>query len=516
MKKYLLTFSLLLSLITSPLSATTLWDFYNGNLPSISARGEIYKDIGDDKYTGTATQNINLLSYLLGDKPFPNDPSFTDQSIVFGATLPSGTPLFETALQSQITTSATTMTLTANATSGGGSLSGYNCFTIDEGSAQAEYVCGTVSGTSVTSLLRGVDPMTATTTNASLQFAHRRGANVKITDFPLIQLIKHQLSGEDTFQNLLYYSQNNTFSSSTQLVSKGYVDGVAVAGAPNADTSTKGIVEIATTIETASSTATGSTGATIVVSASQSTSTPVTGCNGTTTVGALCNVIARNNGTIDPNYISTSSTYNFGGQIFLNSRTDTIASSTQFVINAGQINSTSTPKVNGVALVTPTTVPQYSSISQSVTNTTGVNLTATTTVAGIAGGVLTGSSTMAFFGTISFYAPQVGARTCAVKVGNQVGTPFVSYTVSNAGSGLTYLGSIQGIVASNNSLSAQKSSMVGTLISGTGSSVLFSQPQVDSTSAIDISVATSITINVLSNANDVLCSLSNFSIVINP
>lgn len=54
-------------------------------------------------------------------------------------------------------------------------------------------------------------------------------------------------------------------TTSTQAASKGYVDGVAIAGAPNADTSTKGIVEVATTAEALAGTATGGTGASLVV-----------------------------------------------------------------------------------------------------------------------------------------------------------------------------------------------------------------------------------------------------------
>ena len=45
---------------------------------------------------------------------------------------------------------------------------------------------------------------------------------------------------------------------------KAYVDGVALAGAPNADTSTKGVVQIATGAQLAAGTGTGSTGAVIV------------------------------------------------------------------------------------------------------------------------------------------------------------------------------------------------------------------------------------------------------------
>lgn len=154
-----------------------------------------------------------------------------------GATLPSATAVFETSLASPISSSASSMTLTANSVRGGGTLSGYNCFVIDEGSAQAEFTCGTVTGTTVTSLLRGVSPTTGTTTIASLQFAHRRGSNVKISDFPLIQIIKAQNNGEETFPNKLVYTSAPTFLNNNEIVDKAYVDSVAFGSLPVSVTS---------------------------------------------------------------------------------------------------------------------------------------------------------------------------------------------------------------------------------------------------------------------------------------
>ena len=58
-----------------------------------------------------------------------------------------------------------------------------------------------------------------------------------------------------------------------QVASKGYVDSVAVSGAPNADTTTKGIVEIATGAELAAGTGTGGTGAAVVPAGSSFTNT---------------------------------------------------------------------------------------------------------------------------------------------------------------------------------------------------------------------------------------------------
>jgi hypothetical protein len=51
----------------------------------------------------------------------------------FTVSLPGGEALFETSLQDRITSSDTSMTLAANSLHGSPSISGYHCFTIDEG-----------------------------------------------------------------------------------------------------------------------------------------------------------------------------------------------------------------------------------------------------------------------------------------------------------------------------------------------------------------------------------------------
>lgn len=59
----------------------------------------------------------------------------------------------------------------------------------------------------------------------------------------------------------------------TQVASKGYVDAVAISGAPNATTSVQGLVQLATAAQVLSKTATGSTGATLVSNPSLQAST---------------------------------------------------------------------------------------------------------------------------------------------------------------------------------------------------------------------------------------------------
>jgi hypothetical protein len=87
------------------------------------------------------------------------------------------------------------MILVANSLSGGERLTGYPALRL-MGRSDAEFVCGTVSCTSVTSLERGLSYANGTTFVSSLKFAHRKGANVKVTDFPLIQPLSQSSNGD--------------------------------------------------------------------------------------------------------------------------------------------------------------------------------------------------------------------------------------------------------------------------------------------------------------------------------
>lgn len=163
-----------------------------------------------------------------------------------GAALPQATGVFETSLVAPISATATTMTLTANAVRGGGSISGYTCFTVDEGTAQAEVMCGTVSSTAVSAMTRGISYADGITSVTANKFTHRRGADVKITDFPLIQILKAQNNGDVTFPNAVSYDGGITCATSTQICPKSYIDGIAIAGSPDSTTTTKGIGKVST------------------------------------------------------------------------------------------------------------------------------------------------------------------------------------------------------------------------------------------------------------------------------
>lgn len=197
-------------------------------------------------------------------------------SVAVASTLPLNPPVFETYLASQQLTTDTSLTLASETLRDATTLSGYVCLTIDSNSSSLEYECGTLSGTSVTGITRGIDAVTGTTSVAALEFTHRRGADVKITDYPILTIIDRMISGQDTLPVALHYTTGTTISSSDSqaLVNVQLLNNTAFLGAPNASTILQGIIQIATAAQAALGTSVGSTGALLGLPASLATSTP--------------------------------------------------------------------------------------------------------------------------------------------------------------------------------------------------------------------------------------------------
>lgn len=173
---------------------------------------------------------------------------------LLGAVINQAPSLFETSLASAINSSVTSMTLVSGKDRSGKSLSGNICFTIDSGLTTTEFVCGVANGTSITSMTRGIAPDGVTSTS-SLKFSHRYGSDVKVTDFPVLQQYGRILNGQDSLPNKLFYNvgvaDTGAGASSTNIMSKAYIDSVGAGGftAANAST-TQGIRVLGTAPET--------------------------------------------------------------------------------------------------------------------------------------------------------------------------------------------------------------------------------------------------------------------------
>lgn len=233
----------------------------------------------------------------------------------FGVVIPKIVAFYEDSLQSKVTSSATSMTLVRGTDKVGNTISGTIGFVIEEGTSTEEVVQCSVSGTALTSCTRGISPVNGKTAITALQFAHPRGASVKITNFPSQAVLSRLASGSEGFVNKLYYTANQDYStaSSSAIPDKNYVDGVAIAGGSNATTALQGFVELATQAELVSGTQLGGTGATLVIPGNFFTGSRsaqkavVTGVNGWITQGVLNSIQANTTANRVPLFTLTAS-----------------------------------------------------------------------------------------------------------------------------------------------------------------------------------------------------------------
>lgn len=152
---------------------------------------------------------------------------------------------------------------------------------------------GTATLTGVT---RGIDFAYPYAASSAYRQAHAGGSTFIISNTPNWYYDNFPIQGDNNL---------NTWPvASTSVASRGYVDYVAFNGASviNATSIAKGIVQLATGLQAASSTVTGSTGASLALSTTIATST----YNSAT--ADLKVVVTQNNGKIDPNFIGGLST----------------------------------------------------------------------------------------------------------------------------------------------------------------------------------------------------------------
>ncbi|HEY1747817.1 MAG TPA: hypothetical protein VGG11_13780 [Xanthobacteraceae bacterium] len=441
-----------------------------------------------------------------------------------GAALPSATAVFETSLASRISSTDTSMTLAANSVAGGTSLSGYQCFTLDEGLSTAEYVCGIVSGTSVTNMQRGIDPQTGTTTNSSLQFTHRVGADVKITDFPVLQILRNQANGAETFPNPLLYQSHpcSVSSASTTVCDKNYVDGQIVAGGVPGTNSVAGILLTANGLQAASSTATGvfdGISYNRVLPSTIATDTPNVGIN---TSDVLMSDLT---GHLKQGWLDLTKLFAFSGGILSTASSTYTATTT---IAANNVNSDAL-NLNGINYAFPSAqtagfflktdgngnlawanpISHYSLLG-SVGATGGP---ATSSILAIPAGVMQASSTISVLGGIECD----NGTTCTYSLRDSGGTVLAQCTVS-APSTNNLLGTLNFVVANQSSLSSQKYVGLCQMIQTSGSSITPSTnfiSQTNGTSAFTTANALNLVL-VLSASNNNTVNFNNFSIIVNP
>lgn len=151
---------------------------------------------------------------------------------------------FTTQLATAMAVGATSATLQSATDDDGVALpSGRYFFTIDGDNSRKEHISCNLSGTSLTSI-KSVSRQGVETSGCAR--LHRIGATVVITDFASIKYLNDLLDGTTNLNasEPLEYDGTATINANNQLATKAYVDGVAIAGAPDSSTSVKGISKL--------------------------------------------------------------------------------------------------------------------------------------------------------------------------------------------------------------------------------------------------------------------------------
>jgi hypothetical protein len=182
-------------------------------------------------------------------------------------TIPKILANFETSLAATMSAAATTLTLNASVDGDGTTLSGLYSLTFDEGTSSEEHMLVTMTGASGAVSRRGLSRVDAWTEVTANKLVHNRGASVKVTNVSALN-IQRLLNGDETFNSVNWLGVNSitglatpTAGETTKAANIAYVNAVAIAGASDATTTTKGIVEEATQAEIAAGTAAGATAA---------------------------------------------------------------------------------------------------------------------------------------------------------------------------------------------------------------------------------------------------------------
>lgn len=148
---------------------------------------------------------------------------------------------FNTTLSLKVAVGDTTATLTSATDDDGVALpTGTYGLTLDRKSSSKEYIQCTLTGTALTAIY-SVSRQGVRTSGFAR--THRKGAEVIISDFSALKRINDVLDGAVNLDasTPLGYDGTATISTANQLATKAYVDGIAIAGSPDATTSTKGI-----------------------------------------------------------------------------------------------------------------------------------------------------------------------------------------------------------------------------------------------------------------------------------
>ena len=127
-----------------------------------------------------------------------------------GASIPTVVAVYTDSLASRITSSATTFTLVRGTDKQSRSLSGFYGFVLDEGTTSEEFLTANCVATACTIVARGVDVQDGKSEVSGNKYEHRRGAVIKITNFPQLAILSRILNGLESASSTFMFGEGST------------------------------------------------------------------------------------------------------------------------------------------------------------------------------------------------------------------------------------------------------------------------------------------------------------------
>lgn len=431
--------------------------------------------------------------------------------VSFGAANPGANALYEQSLAQPLGTADASMFVTSGADFQGNLLpvNSYQCLSVDTGQPNFEAICGTVTASGTTGLTlsittRGLSTQTGTTSNPSYIFTHRRGADVRITDFPSLTILTNQINGTQTIPGILTYLSHpcTVGSASTTICDKNYIDGQIVAGSSAGSNTVAGIFMTATGLQAASSTASGIFNLITylrVLPSSIATDTPNVGSN---TSDVLMSDLT---GHLKQGWLDLTQPFTLSGAWnFLSSVTE--ATTTSYVMNVGSLTATSSVTLPLSVTVGGSTLNNWRVYSYATTTTiTAIasgNAVATSTLMSVPAGAANASTTIQVRGSWSCIDNSTNPNTGSLNLRDGAGDTLGTLNCTSGGTTGTETGLYEFDVVMSGSVASQITVGNEFLLqkNSTAISALDSTPNV-TTSSVNLGNAFSIGLYITSNGS---------------
>lgn len=143
----------------------------------------------------------------------------TDDAL--GAAIPIVVATYQDSLASRISSSATSFTLVRGTDKQSRNLNGFYGFVADEGTTSEEFITANCVATACTIVSRGIDVVDGETSVTALKFEHRRGASIKITNFPQLAILSRILNGQESASSTFMFGGGTTADNKTLIADNG-------------------------------------------------------------------------------------------------------------------------------------------------------------------------------------------------------------------------------------------------------------------------------------------------------